>query len=222
MIRNIIEIDEERCNGCGNCVADCAEGAIAIVNGKAKVVSDSFCDGLGACLGRCPVDALRVIQREAAAFDEDAAMAHVAKQQKIAEQKRPLPMHGGCPGALAMGGAPWPVKLRLVSADAPFLRGADLVIAADCAAPVAANFQKYAKGKITLIGCPKFEEGGLLAPKLTQIFRTAKPKSCTVIRMEVPCCGGLVQALRTAYAESGMAFPLKEITLGRDGTEKTA
>ncbi len=227
-IRNIIEIDEERCNGCGNCVADCAEGAIAIVNGKAKVVSDSFCDGLGACIGRCPTDALRIIQREAPAFDEAAAMAHVAAQKGIApkqgghaSQPSPMPMHGGCPGMLAMGGAPWPVKIRLVSPDSPFLKGADLVIAADCAAPVTPQFQEYVKGKIVLIGCPKFEEGSFLAPKLLQIFRQAKPKSCTVLRMEVPCCGGLPHAVRAAHAECGLHFPLEEKILSRSGRDVT-
>ncbi len=232
MVRNIIEIDEERCNGCGNCVADCAEGAIAIVDGKAKVVSDSYCDGLGACIGNCPADALRIVRREAPPFDEAAAMSHVAAQ-KGTEQAQAArgnaatgmrPLHGGCPGGAAFheaGAAPWPVKLRLVSPDSPFLRGADLLLAADCAAPVAGHFQQYARGRVVLIGCPKFEEGGLLAPKLAEIFRRARPKSCTVVRMEVPCCGGLVQAVRAAYAQSGASFPLEERILSRSGRDVT-
>lgn len=266
--RAILQINEDLCNGCGQCVLDCAEGAIRIVDGKAKIVSDSFCDGLGACIGGCPTGALTITEREAAPFDEEAAMAHVAsereRQWKEADAEEsgcacaghghkhhkhgecghkhhgheghghhahagkhaelvpggitPAPMrHGGCPGAQAQG-APWPVKLRLIPPEAPFLKGADLVIAADCAAPVVQGFyERYAKGAIVLIGCPKFEDNGALKDKLEAIFRTAKPRSCTVLRMEVPCCAGIVRAAKEAYEAAGGGFFWRELVLSRKG-----
>ncbi|ATD80741.1 4Fe-4S binding domain-containing protein [Desulfovibrio desulfuricans] len=244
----IIEIDEERCNGCGNCVADCAEGAIAIIDGKARVISDSFCDGLGACIGRCPTDALRIIQREAPPFDEAAALAQLATL-KTDERKNGVapsphaapslhaltpqlgasPLRGTCPGTRpgsgpgwTPGAAPWPVKLRLVAPDAPFLHGADLLIAADCAAPVTPQFQELLGSKALLICCPKFEDTAATVDKLTAIFRQADLRSCTVLRMEVPCCGGLVRAVRTAHQASGTACRLEERVLSRGGVDMTA
>lgn len=252
--RAILHIDEDLCNGCGQCVLDCAEGAIQIIDGKAKIVSDSFCDGLGACLGGCPTGALTITEREAVPFDEATAMEHVAKQHNTEAEESacgckghehgtktqqspcvgghaqaafvgaarqpiaaPATRHGGCPGAQAQG-APWPVKLRLIPPDAPFLKGADLVIAADCAAPVATRFyEEYAKGSVVLIGCPKFEDTGAMTEKLTAIFKAAKPRSCTVLCMEVPCCAGIVGAAREAYEASGRGFFWRELVLSRRG-----
>ena len=244
--RAILHIDERLCNGCGQCVLDCAEGAIQIVDGKAKIISDSFCDGLGACLGGCPTGALTITEREAVPFDEAAAMDHVARQRAASGTKSACgcqghafgghaqaafatsggpvapaggvaPRHGGCPGAQAQGN-PWPVKLRLIPPDAPFLKGADLVIAADCAAPVAATFhEEYAKGSIVLIACPKFEDAAAVREKLEDIFRVANPRSCTVLRMEVPCCAGITSAARHAYEGAGRDFFWRELTLSRKG-----
>lgn len=244
--RKIIEIDEERCNGCGQCVLDCAEGAIRIVNGKAKVISDNLCDGLGACLGGCPQDALRIVERMAPAFDEKAVQTH------LAEQKTP-PLHGGCPGSLAeqlhrpAGGCPssrpmnvhpgaghmgqaehaghWPVKLRLMPGSAPFLSGAHLLLAADCAPVVCQDFSTMAQGKVVLTSCPKFEDTEALSQKLTEICAGLAPSRITVLRMEVPCCQRLAQWVNEAVARAAQQgaqpgvqpVPVTHLCLGRDG-----
>lgn len=249
-IRNILEIDEERCTGCGQCVIDCAEGAIALVNGKARVIADIYCDGLGACLGGCPVDALRIVRREADAFDEDAV------RERLLREGRPMPAGShakkapapGCPGAAAgftllpMNGSPeaadldacegipgpmqaggpgarhWPLKIRLMHEEAPFLRGADLLVAADCAAFAAPDFHKrLADGKVMLIGCPKFEGTETLTRKLATIIHTAKPGSLLVARMEVPCCRGLTKACLDALDAAEERLPLREVLIGRAG-----
>ena len=239
LFRNIIEIDRDRCNGCGQCVLDCAEGAIAIIDGKATVVSDSYCDGLGACLSGCPQGALSIVQREAAPFDEEAALRHAASSRTEARADAPK----GCPGSAvrtfperhsgnasgntpAFGTAPgapdpfagarsWPVKLRLAPPSAPFLRNADLLVAADCSAAASPRFHELAAGKVVLIACPKFEEG--VRERLTELCRVARPASLTVLRMEVPCCRGLVAACRDAASDCGDAFPVHERIMGCDG-----
>ena len=306
--RNIIEINRDRCNGCGRCVLDCAEGAIAIIDGKAAVVSDSYCDGLGACLSGCPQGALSIVRREAAPFDEEAALRHAASSRAEARPDAPkgcpgsavrtfpgqpsgnvsgnapasgaVPAFGDSPasgpmttcddssasfgvssapapmtkcddssnasfgvssapgratgrpsgrnfgaapasgpGALASGlfaGArSWPVKLRLAPPSAPFLRNADLLVAADCSAAASPRFHELAAGKVVLIACPKFEEG--VRERLTELCRVARPASLTVLRMEVPCCRGLVAACRDAASDCGDAFPVHERIMGCDG-----
>lgn len=258
-MRKILEIDEERCNGCGLCVLDCAEGAIAIVDGKAKVVSDSFCDGLGACIGSCPQDALHIIEREAVPFDEDAAMEHVRKRDGSAAKPHattggvdghaghaphPAPKHGGhgghggCPGAAmrqftpatapafavaegtVRGPGHWPLKIRLVPPTAPFLKGADVLVAADCAAAASPLFHShFAAGKVVLIGCPKFDDTEAYAERLAEILRTSGIASLTVLRMEVPCCRGLSAAAEKARALSGTGLELREVIMSCAGGE---
>lgn len=251
-MRDIIEINEERCNGCGLCVLDCAEGAIAIIDGKARLITDSFCDGLGACLGSCPQDALRIIQRPAVPFDEEAAMEHVRKRDAglLAEEK---PEPKGCLGAQVHGGSiaktskidntsicntkqnkdcsastmdipssgQWPLKIRLVPANAPFLEGAHILVAADCSAFACPRFHThYAAGKVVLIGCPKFDDASAYAERLAAILEQGKIASLTVLRMEVPCCGGLANAVHKAYGLAKVAegaIPLKVITIDRLG-----
>jgi len=208
-VRNIIEIDEERCTGCGQCVLDCAEGAIALVDGKARVIADMYCDGLGACLSGCPADALRIIRREADAFDANAAHQHAAQGgADICE---------GIPG-LSSGLRHWPLKIRLVHEQAPFLQGADLLVAADCAAFAAPDFhQRLADGKVMLIGCPKFEGSEVLAQKLCAIVRAARPGSLLTARMEVPCCRGLSKACQDALQMVGADLPQRDVIVSRAG-----
>lgn len=255
--RNILEIDEERCDGCGACVLDCAEGAIAIVDGKAKIVSDSFCDGLGACLGSCPQGALRIIQRDAVPFDEEAAMEHV--RTRDGAQPRTGDHHaahvrpdghgvhghygqaghgrqGGCPGSMirsfAKSEAPmfgvaegpvsgpghWPLKIRLVPPTAPYLKDADVLVAADCAAAASPLFHShFARGKVVLIGCPKFDDTDAYAQRLAEILATSGIRSMTVLRMEVPCCRGLTAALAKARELSGTTVPLNEMVMTCQG-----
>ena len=251
--RNIIEINEERCNGCGQCVNACAEGAIALVDGKAKIIADIYCDGLGNCLQGCPMGALRIVQREADDFDRDAVRDHLSRQGKADPAGlhaapggqsgcscpgaapvsfTPLPMQGGAapdtldacegiPGPNAAGGPGvryWPLKIRLMHEGAPFLRGADLLVAADCAAFAAPGFhQRLADGKVILIGCPKFDGSAALAQKLAAIIDEAEPESLLVARMEVPCCRGLGEACYEALRVTGEDIPLREVIVTRAG-----
>ena len=214
MIRRIIEIDEERCTGCGLCAKACHEGAIAMVNGKAKLAREHFCDGLGDCLPACPADAIRFVEREAPAYDEAAVQA--AKASKVPA--------GGCPGARAMHLAPsalqnWPVQIRLLSTSAPYLQGADFVIAADCTAFSCAQFHsRYLAGRIAMIGCPKLDAVDY-SEKLTELFRRNDIRSVLVVRMQVPCCGGLTHAVETALAASGRDIPLRVVILTPSGEE---
>ena len=234
MIRKIIQIDTDKCNGCGACANACHEGAIAMVNGKAKLMRDDYCDGFGDCLPHCPTGAITFVEREAAAYDEKAVEEN--KRQKAAAAQKPL---GGCPGSAArsvfrqMQHKPepagedmpvlrsqlsqWPVQIKLVPVNAPYFDGAKLLIAADCTAYAYANFhQKFIRGHITLVGCPKLDDVDY-SEKLTQIIRENNIQSVTVVRMEVPCCGGLERAAKVALQNSGKFIPWQVITISIDG-----
>ena len=203
MIRRIIEIDEDKCNGCGACAAACHEGAIGMVDGKAKLLRDDYCDGLGDCLPTCPTGAIRFVEREAAAYDEQAVLEN---------QKKAAPA-GIQPSQLAQ----WPCQIKLVPVNAPYFQGAKLLIAADCTAYARADFhQRFMRGRITLIGCPKLDEGDY-AEKLTEILRRNDIRELTIVRMDVPCCGGMQRAAETALRQSGKFIPWQVVTLGRDG-----
>jgi NAD-dependent dihydropyrimidine dehydrogenase PreA subunit len=251
MLRKIVQIDAEKCNGCGLCVPSCAEGAITIINGKAVLAADNLCDGLGACLGECPMDAIRVIEREADEFDEAAVDQHLKSLGKSAshdtphhgQHAAPAPHHhghGGCPGSRAMTLTPtaqptasgeagvrqshlgqWPVQLHLVPTSAPYFQDADLLIAADCVPFAYADFHKdFLAGKALVIGCPKLDDNNFYLQKLTELFRVSSIRSITVVRMEVPCCGGIVMAARQALAASGKEIPLQEITVSITGEKR--
>ena len=223
MIRKVIQIDEEKCNGCGLCAKACHEGAIGMVNAKAKLLRDDFCDGLGDCLPTCPTGAIAFVEREAAAYDEAAVRANKAK----------APCAGGCPGSRAAtlsrkedeGEAPraaselrqWPVQIKLAPINAPYFDGAHLLVAADCAAYAYGSFHAdFIKNKVTLIGCPKLD-GVDYAEKLREIIARNELKSVTVVRMEVPCCGGLSMAVKRALQQSGKFIPWRVVTISTDG-----
>ena len=232
MKRKIIRIDEEKCNGCGACAEACHEGAIGIVDGKARLLRDDYCDGMGDCLPECPAGAISFEEREAAAYDEQAVLAN--KQKKAAEEHAALHARGGCPGAAMRrmdrddspapaAAAPasqlrqWPVQIKLVPVKAPYFEGAKLLIAADCTAYAYANFhQEFIRGKITLVGCPKLD-GVDYTEKLTEIIRSNDIQSVTVVRMEVPCCGGLEMAAKQALQNSGKFIPWQVVTVAIDG-----
>lgn len=224
MIRKIIVIDEAACNGCGLCAAACHEGAIGMVDGKAKLLREDYCDGLGDCLPTCPVNAISFEEREAPAYNEAAVLA--AKKAKEA----PLPC--GCPGAACQSIQPtasaaaacvpsqlrnFPIQIRLLPPNAPYLDGADLLIAADCTAYACGNFHHdFMQGKVTMIGCPKLDAVDY-SEKLTQIFQQNHIRSVTVTRMTVPCCGGLPRAVELAIQNSGKHIPLQIVTIRPDG-----
>ena len=230
MIRRIIQIDEEKCNGCGLCAEACHEGAIGMVDGKAKLLRDDYCDGLGDCLPACPTNAITFVEREAAAYDEAAVLA--AKAAKEA-QKAPLPC--GCPGSMAKALQPqpsvppseaprsvsqlrqWPVQIKLAPVNAPWFDGAKLLVAADCTAYAYAAFhQDFMRNRVTLVGCPKLDEGDY-AEKLTAIIANNDIRSVTIVRMEVPCCGGLENAAKRAIQQSGKFLPWQVATVTVDG-----
>lgn len=240
--RKIVEIDESKCDGCGQCVPSCAEGAIHIVNGKAKLVSEVYCDGLGACLGHCPQDAIRIIEREAVDFDEAAAHRHVAQ---LRTAKAPV-AHVGCPGSAplsfrlnVLGGASpaavkaaasplpgasdsalthWPVQMHLVPPSAPFLKEADLLLAADCVPFALADFhRRLLRGRPVLIGCPKLDDAQAYVDKLAAILVTASIRSLTVAHMEVPCCLGLMRIAQAAMQQAGRQVPVQQVVISRGG-----
>ncbi len=227
MIRKIINIDEEKCNGCGACANACHEGAIGMIDGKAKLLRDDYCDGLGDCLPACPTGAITFVEREAAAYDEKAV--------KEAQKAKNKPLACGCPGTNAKkiehkkhivsdSLSPsesmlnqWPVQIKLVPVNAPYFDGCNLLVAADCTAYAYGDFHnKFIKNKITLIGCPKLDEGDY-TEKLTQIIKNNDIKSVTIVRMEVPCCGGIENAAKNALKESGKFIPWQVVTISTDG-----
>lgn len=240
--RNIIEINEDLCNGCGQCILDCAEGALKIENGKAKLVGEIYCDGLGACLKGCPTGALKVIEREAEDFSEEAVHELLKKQEEEKKAEAPKPLGCGCPGAnLRSFGAPaaspcqtanqpktygggasalthWPIQIKLVPPTAPFLKGADLLVAADCTAFAYGNFHNdILAGKVMMIGCPKLDNAEEYVHKFAEIFRNAGLKRVTVVRMEVPCCSKLPMIIMKAREMAGVNTPVEEIVVGVQG-----
>ncbi len=263
MIRKIVRIDRDKCNGCGACASACQEGAIRMIDGKAVVTREDYCDGLGNCLPACPTGAITIEEREAVPFDENAVKAAMAAKEATDQAQTftaPRPAkargcpgsmaksipHAGCPGSMARSlshGAPqpavpafaaqagesenstpaqsalsqWPVQIKLVPVNAPYFAGADLLIAADCTAYAYAAFHRdFIAGRVTLIGCPKLDEGDY-SEKLTQIVKENDIRSVTVVRMEVPCCGGLEKAARTALMNCGKCIPWQVVTIGLDG-----
>ena len=237
MIRQVIKIDEEKCNGCGLCVNACHEGAIGLVHGKAKLMRDDYCDGLGDCLPSCPTGAISFEQREAADYDEAAVMKAKAEKAAQERQMQEKAMAGGCPGSRMMqfqrpaasaavtegsGQAvselrQWPVQIKLAPINAPYFDGANLLVAADCTAYAYGNFhQDFIRGRVTLIGCPKLDMVDY-AEKLTEILRRNDVRSLTVVRMEVPCCGGIEAAAKNALKASGKFIPWRVVTLSIDG-----
>jgi len=241
VLRKIIEIDEERCDGCGACVPNCAEGALQIVDGKAKVVADVFCDGLGACLGECPNDALHIVEREAEEFDEKAVETYLSEKEKAEKDKAPATLPCGCPstqiqtfmpasscqsankpaGITGVEGSAlshWPVQIKLIPANAPFLKGADILVMADCVAVAYPNLHRdLIKGKVVMMGCPKFDEVQAYESKFADIFKTAGVKSVTVAVMEVPCCAGLPMIVKKGMKAAGKEIPIKELVITAKG-----
>jgi Pyruvate/2-oxoacid:ferredoxin oxidoreductase delta subunit len=260
MKRKIVRIDETKCNGCGQCVTACVEGAIKLVNGKARLVSDSYCDGLGACLGECPQGAITIEEREAAAFDEEAAKRHAQMAEQGGQAPFPndrksrstvltapslskgsqSPSHV-CPGTMAreMKRQPtatahgptvgqeselshWPVQLKLVAPNAPFLQNAQLLLAADCVPVALADFHaRFLRGRVVVVGCPKLDDPEYYVEKLTAILKQSTIESLTIVHMEVPCCFGLNRIAQAALAASGKKIPVREVTVGIDGTIKS-
>ncbi len=238
VLRNIVKIDEEKCTGCGLCIPACAEGALKIVDGKARLVKDIYCDGLGACLGECPQGAITIIKREAEEFDEKAVEEYLKKKQPIPSVDHAHPHSSVCPSVqvkilektieeeqtLTLAEkretklTTWPVQLKLLPPNAPFFEKANLLITADCVPFAYANFHEdLLKGKTLAIGCPKLDDASLYRDKLAQIFKMSNIKSVTVINMEVPCCFGLYRLVKEALAASGKTIPLTQETISIKG-----
>ena len=217
MKRRIIQIEEDKCNGCGLCAKACHEGAIGMVDGKAKLLRDDYCDGLGDCLPACPMQAITFVEREAAPYDEAAVKAHMAQKKKVCS--------GGCPGAAAQTVESsisqlqnFPVQIKLAPINAPYFDGAKLLIAADCTAYAYARFHEdFLRGKVCLVGCPKLD-GVDYSEKLARILQNNEINSVTVVRMEVPCCGGLEFAVKKALQQSGKFIPWQVVTVRIDGS----
>ena len=208
MKRRIIEIDREKCNGCGLCATACHEGAIGMVDGKAQLLREDYCDGLGDCLPACPTGAITFVEREAAAYDEAAVKAHLEKKRENVLHFQPSRLQN------------WPVQIKLIPMKAPYFDGAELLIAADCTAYAYARFHEdFLQGRVALVGCPKLD-GVDYSMKLSHILRENDIQSVTLVRMEVPCCGGLEFAAKKALQESGKDIPLQVVTVRTDGTVK--
>lgn len=238
-LRKIIEIDEELCDGCGQCVPACAEGAIQIIDGKARVISENLCDGLGACLGECPTGALKIVEREAEEFDEEAVEEHLETMEQDDSRQPEGPPACGCPShqvrifesagksrassETALGKADsalshWPVQIRLVPAKSEFLKGADLLVLADCVAVAYPDLHKdLLEGRAVMMGCPKFDDAEAYIAKFTDVFKQAGIRSVTTVVMEVPCCSGLPYIVKKAMEAAGEAAPHKEIVISTRG-----
>jgi Pyruvate/2-oxoacid:ferredoxin oxidoreductase delta subunit len=239
LMRKIIEIDEELCDGCGLCIPSCAEGALQIVDGKAKLIGDKYCDGLGACLGECPNDALKTVEREAEAFDEEAVEALLKDREEENKAEAPI-LPCGCPSTLLQSFTPplheqatvepasrpsvpsalshWPIQISLIPPTAPFLKGADLLVAADCTSFTYPNFhQDFLKGKVLMVGCPKFDDVKAYIHKFAEIFSTADIKSVTIAVIEVPCCQGLPMIVKKGMDISGKKVPTEVIIISTRG-----
>jgi ferredoxin len=210
MKRKIVNIDENLCNGCGNCIPKCAEGALQIVNGKAKIIKETYCDGLGACLGQCPQGAITITEREAEAFNEAEVHEHLKSKTATNPPTNATPQK-----------PQWPIKLNLVPVKAPFFEKANLLLTADCAPVALKNFHDFMAGKRVIIGCPKFDDARAYAQKLTEILKENNIASITVVHMEVPCCTGLKWAVNKALEASGKQIPTKEyeVKIGGDIVE---
>ena len=235
--REIIEINEEKCNGCGQCIINCAEGALEIIDGKAKIVSDVYCDGLGACLNDCPEDALKIVEREAVDFDEAQVETHLARQESQKEEAQAETLACGCPGssvrqletepahehdspALVSVLRNWPLQLHLVPTQAPFYQNTELMIAADCTGFALTNLhQSFLKDRNLIIACPKLDETGNYVGKLAEIFRSNDIPAIHLLYMTVPCCSGLVYMIEQALAESGKNIPLETHKIDFNGAE---
>lgn len=231
MKRDIVFIDEEKCNGCGLCIPNCAEGAIRLINGKARLVDDRFCDGLGACLGHCPQDAITIIKRDAKDFDDEAVKEHKSAEHRIGKKHRPKQIPCGCPGSMEMDIrgerktpvspvlqsselGQWPVQLMLVSPEASYFKDSDLLVAADCVPFAYANFHHdFLKGRSLIIGCPKLDDADFYAEKLTEIIKKNNIKSITLVNMEVPCCFGLQRIAEEAIKNAGKIIPLRQTVI---------
>ncbi len=242
-VRKIIKIDEELCNGCGQCVPDCAEGSLKIIDGKARLVAEKFCDGLGACLGSCPTGALQIVEREAEEFDEKAVEEYLEAEKKKAaapvmdcgcasshiqtlkplspcqQANKPIIHQSAGAEAVSLLGH-WPIQIRLVPPHAPFLQNADLLVAADCTAVAARGFQeKYLGGKAVLMGCPKFDDADSYVRRFAEIIASCRLKSLTVLIMEVPCCSAMNSIIRKARDIAGIDLPVEQITISVRGEE---
>jgi Fe-S-cluster-containing hydrogenase component 2 len=239
VMRKIIEIDEELCNGCGQCVPACAEGAIQVIDGKARLVKDRYCDGLGACLGECPTGALTIVEREADEFDEEAVEEYLRARGQDEKRAEPT-LACGCPStqvqsfgsfpshqedytpdthdSIASALSHWPVQIRLVPPTAPFLKGAHLLVAADCTAVAYPHFHRdFLQGKVVMVGCPKFDDVHAYIQRFADIFKTAHIKDVTVVVMEVPCCQGLPVIIKKAMEVAGKLIPVEQITISARG-----
>ena len=239
VMRNIVEIDEEKCDGCGQCVPACAEGAIEIEDGKARLVAEKYCDGLGACLGECPNDALRIVTQEADEFDEEAVEEYL-KTKESAHGHEEEAMACGCPSTLIQSFTPresrdeankpvaqwdgesalshWPVQIKLVPPTAPFLKGADLLVAADCTPFAYPTFHRdFLQGKVLLVGCPKLDDAEEYVKRFADIFTTAQIRSITAVVMEVPCCNGLPVIIKKGMKLAGKKIPIDQVIIGTRG-----
>ena len=245
-VRKIIEIDEELCDGCGNCVPSCAEGALKVVDGKARVIAEIYCDGLGACLGECPMGALKIVEREADEFDEKAVEEHLVEEKQEEKVRQAPAFSGGCPSSRlqtfgsmkpAAASGPqadltgtdaadltqsalshWPVQIMLVPPTAPFLKGADLLVLADCV-PVAfpTVHRDFIKGKAVVMGCPKLDNAQLYIEKFARICKESGIQSITAVVMEVPCCGGLPMIVKKGMQMAGVDIPMEEVVISTRG-----
>jgi NAD-dependent dihydropyrimidine dehydrogenase PreA subunit len=246
MKRKIVHINEGKCNGCGQCIPNCAEGALKIIDGKARLVSDRYCDGLGACLGHCPMDAIEIIEREAEEFDEEAVKDYLAARlQDDAKSSKPVKSNVQCPGSRVLFNdveqevnkpmetsasidvsikpqlRQWPVQLNLVPVKAPFFEGAHLLVTADCVPFAYADYHlDLLKGRAVVVGCPKLDDIEHYMAKLSAIVKNNNIKSITVAHMEVPCCSGIVRAVNRAVENANKPIPVQRIQIGVDGTKK--